>query len=202
MVQRTNYIFIDYENVQSSDLATLREGPFKVKVFLGANQSKIPVALAATLQHFGANAEYVLLDSSGSNALDFHIAYYVGMLSVQEPTAFFHIISKDTGFDPLIKHLKVKGLYAQRSTSVSSIPYFKPALPSSNDGQVEAVVVHLAKLKAAKPRTEKTLLSTLHALFKKELSEEQLSVLFELLCKRGIVKVDGAKVSYELPSGP
>ena len=57
-------------------------------------------------------------------------------------------------------------------------------------------------MKAAKPRAEKTLLSTLHALFKKELSEDQLSALFALLCKRGIVKVDGTKVSYELPSGP
>lgn len=180
----------------------LRDGPFKIKVFLGANQTRIPVTLATALQHLGASAEYVLLDSSGSNALDFHIAYYVGILSAQEPAAFFHIISKDTGFDPLIKHLKVKGVFAQRSTSVSSIPYFKPPLPSTSDGQVEAVMVHLAKLKAAKPRTERTLLSTLHALFKKELSEEQLSVLFALLCKRGIVKVDGAKVSYEMPARP
>lgn len=202
MAQRTNYILIDYENVQPSDLAILRDGPFKVKVFLGPNQAKVPVALAAALQHLGASAEYVLLDSSGSNALDFHIAYYVGLLSAQEPAAFFHIISKDTGFDPLIKHLKTKGVFAQRSTSVSSIPYFKPNLPSTSDGQVEAVVVHLAKLKAAKPRTEKTLLSTLHALFKKELSEAQLTALFALLCKRGIVKVDGTKITYELPSGP
>jgi hypothetical protein len=40
----------------------------------------------------------------------------------------------------------------------------------------------------------------LHALFKKELSERQLSDLFALLRERGIVKVDGTKVSYELPS--
>jgi hypothetical protein len=62
-------------------------------------------------------------------------------------------------------------------------------------------VAHLTKLKAAKPRAEKTLLSTLHALFKKELTEQQLTALFARLRKRGIVKVDGTKVSYELPSG-
>ena len=40
MAQRTNYVLIDYENVQPTDLALLREGPFKVKVFLGANQAR------------------------------------------------------------------------------------------------------------------------------------------------------------------
>ena len=199
---RTNYVLIDYENVQPSDLALLREGPFKVKVFLGANQSKIPVALAAAAQALGANAEYVVLESSGSNALDFHIAYYIGALSAEETSAFFHIISKDTGFDPLIKHLKSKGILAQRSHSIGAIPFFKPSLASTNDAQIEAVVAHLSKLKSAKPRAQKTLLSTLHALFKKELSEHQLASLFASLCKRGIVKVDGTKVSYELPSGP
>jgi hypothetical protein len=202
MAVRTNHVLIDYENVQPTDLAKLRDGPFKVKVFLGANQSKIPVALAAALQGLGADAEYVLLDASGSNALDFHIAYYVGILSTQDSSAFFHIISKDTGFDPLIRHLKTRGIFAQRSTSITSIPYFKSAPPSSNDAQVEVAVAHLTKLKAAKPRAEKTLLSTLHALFKKELSEQQLSTLFSLLCKRGIVKVDGTRVSYELPPEP
>lgn len=199
---RTNYVLIDYENVQPTDLAMLRDGPFKVKVFLGPNQAKIPVALAAALQGLGANAEYVVLEAAGSNALDFHIAYYVGVLSSQDASAFFHVVSKDAGFDPLIRHLKTKGIFAQRSTSIALMPYFKPALPSTSDAQVQVVVTHLAKLKAAKPRAEKTLLSTLHALFKKELSEHQLSALFALLCKRGIVKVDGTKVSYELPSEP
>ena len=202
MAARTNYVLIDYENVQPTDLALLRDAPVKVKVFLGANQAKIPVALAAALQGLGANAEYVLLESSGSNALDFHIAYYIGLLSAQDASAFFHIISKDTGFDPLVKHLKTKGVFAQRSVSISSIPFFKPELPSTSDAQIDAVVAHLTKLKAAKPRAEKTLLSTLHALFKKELSDHQLSALFASLCKRGIVKLDGTKVSYELPPRP
>jgi hypothetical protein len=202
MAARTNYVLIDYENVQPTDLALLRNAPVKVRVFLGANQAKIPVALAAALQGLGANAEYVLLESSGSNALDFHIAYYIGLLSGQEPSAFFHIISKDTGFDPLIKHLKTKGIFAQRSVSISSIPFFKPELPPTTDAQIEVIVAHLTKMKAAKPRAEKTLLSTLHALFKKELSDDQLTALFTSLCKRGIVKLDGTKVSYELPPKP
>lgn len=200
---KANFVLVDYENVQPTDLALLRDGPFKVKVFLGANQSKIPVALATAIQALGANAEYILLTSSGSNALDFHIAYYIGLLSAQDSSAFFHIVSKDTGFDPLIKHLKSKGVVAQRSASIASIPLLKPTLPStSDDAEVGAVVAHLVKLKAAKPRAQKTLLSTLHALFRKELSEHQLSALFASLCRRGIVRLDGSKVSYDLPDVP
>lgn len=202
MATRTNYILIDYENVQPTDFALLRNAPVKVKVFLGANQAKIPVSLAAALQELGTNAEYVLLESSGSNALDFHIAYYIGLLSAQDSSAFFHIISKDTGFDPLVKHLKTAGVFAQRSVAISSIPFFKPELPPTTDEQIDVAVAHLTKMKAAKPRAEKTLLSTLHALFKKELSEHQLAALFATLCKRGIVKLDGTKVSYELPPKP
>lgn len=199
---RTNYILIDYENIQPTDVSMLRNGSLKVKVFLGANQSKIPVALAVALQGLGPNAEYVVLESSGSNALDFHIACYVGILSTQDPSAFFHIISKDTGFDPLIKHLKSKGVSIQRSESIPNVPYLKPPAVSASDAQIEVAVAHLVKMKAAKPRAESTLLSTLNTLFKKELSEGQLAALFALLRKRGIVKVDGTKVSYNLPHVP
>jgi len=197
---RTNFVLVDFENVQPKDIGLLKEGPFKVKVFLGPNQSKIPVSLAAVLQSLGSNAEYVILEAAGSNALDFHIAYYIGVLSCQDPTAYFHIISKDSGFDPLIKYLKGRKVFAQRSCCIADIPFFKPTLPAAPDVQLEVVIADLIRRKASKPRTQKTLLSTLHALFKKELSEQQLSQLFASLCSRGVVKVDGTKVSYVLPA--
>jgi hypothetical protein len=105
---RTNFVLVDFENVQPQDIGLLKDGPFKVKVFLGPNQSKIPISLAASLQSLGENAEYIVLETAGNNALDFHLAYYIGVLSAAEPTAFFHVISKDTGFDSLLKHLKGK----------------------------------------------------------------------------------------------
>lgn len=199
---RTNFILVDFENVQPRDIGLLKDGPFKVKVFLGPNQSKVPVTLAAALQTLGGNAEYVCLETAGNNAVDFHIAYYIGVLSSEEPTAYFHIISKDTGFDPLIKHLRGRKISVQRSICIADIPYFKPALPVRTEAQVEVAVADLIRRKASKPRTKKSLISTLHALFKKELSEQQLSQLFAALCTRGVVKIDGAKVTYDLPAAP
>lgn len=200
MTTRTNFVLVDFENVQPKDIGLLKDGPFKVKVFLGPNQSKVPVTLAAALQSLGESAEYIILETAGNNALDFHIAYYIGALSAIQPTAFFHIISKDSGFDPLLKYLKGRKIFAQRSTCIADIPYFKPSLPVAPKAQVEAVIADLVRRKASKPRTQKTLLSTLNALFKKELSEQQLAALFAELCKRGVVKVEGTRVSYDLPN--
>ena len=109
---KTNYILIDYENVQPKNLAILNGHPFKVIVFVGANQAKIPFDVASSLQALGNNAEYIKIAGNGPNALDFHIAFYVGKLAERDPNCYFHIISKDTGFDPLIKHLKSKNIFA------------------------------------------------------------------------------------------
>jgi PIN domain len=58
-------------------------------------------------------------------ALDFHIANYIGKLSAAHPDASFHIISKDKGFDPLIKHLQDQKISCSRSASVLEIPLLR-----------------------------------------------------------------------------
>lgn len=59
MAARTNYVLIDFENVQPQDIGMLKDATFKIKVFLGPNQTKIPHTLAAALQPLGENAEYI-----------------------------------------------------------------------------------------------------------------------------------------------
>ena len=74
------------------------------------------------MQMLGANAEYVKIARSGPNAVDMHIAYYVGRLLEKEPNAVIHIISKDTDFDPLIEYLHAKGSACKRVKSIAEIP--------------------------------------------------------------------------------
>ena len=81
---KKHYILIDYENVQTKSLTVLQGTPnqaFRIMVFVGANQTKIPVELVSSMQSFGDKAEYVQITGSGKNALDFHIAYYLGALT-------------------------------------------------------------------------------------------------------------------------
>lgn len=197
---RTNYVLIDYESVQPENLSALKHDHFRVIVFVGAHQNKIAFETAAALQQMGANAEYVKVSGSGPDALDFHIAFYIGQLAVKEPEAYFHIVSKDTGFDPLIAHLKTRKLRALRVKTVGDIPLLKLNNAKSTPDRVGVIVDDLRKRGAAKPRTVATLTSTVSALFLKQLSPDEIGALITALQELGYVSVSGNKVSYSLPA--
>lgn len=197
---KTNYVLIDYESVQPDDIAVLQREHVRVVVFVGPHQTKIAFDTADALQRMGANAEYVRLSGSGPNALDFHIAYYLGSLAAKEPTAFFHIISRDTGFDPLVKHLKEKKLRVYRVQTIGEIPLPKPIDPKPLSDKVTSIVADLRKRGAARPRTVATLSSTISAAFQKQLTAQEVSSLVAELKKQGLIKVEGTKVTYNLPS--
>jgi hypothetical protein len=197
---RTNYVLIDYENVQPQALSALDQEPFKVMVFVGANQTKIGFDAAAALQRMGSKADYVKIAGNGSNALDFHIAFYIGQLAAQDPAAYFHVISKDAGFDPLIQHLKTRNIFAARSRDIAEIPFVRAASSRSPAERLALVVDKLRQLGPAKPRTTKTLSSTIGALFLKRLAQEEVDDLLQQLAAQGIVAIAGSKVSYALSS--
>jgi hypothetical protein len=199
---KNNYVLIDYENVQPKSLAALRgEHVFKVYLFVGASQAKVTFEVAEAMQALGEHAKYIKISGNGPNALDFHIAYYIGQLAAQDPNAFFHIISKDSGFDPLIKHLKAQKVFACRSKDIGDIPMLK-AGQVAKAGKVEdklaLILANLRQRGAAKPRSVKTLNSTIGALFSKQLTEEEVSALVEALKDGGHINVVGTKVSYQL----
>lgn len=197
---RTNYVLIDYESVQPEDLSALKQDHFRVIVFVGAHQNKVTFETASALQQMGANAAYVKVSGSGPNALDFHIAFYIGQLAVKEPEAFFHIVSKDTGYDPLITHLKTRKLRALRVKEIGDIPLLKASSTKSTPGRTGLIVDDLRRRGAAKPRTVATLTSTINALFLKQLSPDEIGALMKELQEHGYVSVSGNKVSYNLPT--
>ena len=197
---KTNYVLIDYENVQPEAIAVLDQEYFKVIVFVGASQAKITFEVVSALQRMGARAQYIRISGNGSNALDFHIAFYIGQLAAQEPDACFHIISNDAGFDPLIQHLKSKKMRVYRSRDVTDIPIVKAARAESPTEKLAVIVTNLQQRGASKPRTVQTLSSTINALFQRALSDEEVSSLLRTLQKQGIITVNETEVSYSLPA--
>lgn len=177
-------------------MAVLSQEHFKVIVFVGANQAKVTFEVASALQQMGERAEYIKISGNGSNALDFHIAYYIGLLASKEPDAYFHIVSKDTGFDPLINHLKCKKILACRSKDVTDIPIVKASNSKSSSEKIAVIIADLKRRGAAKPRAVKTLTSTISNMFQKQLSDEELQSLLLELQTKGIVSIAGTKVSY------
>ncbi len=69
----------------------------------------------------GNGARYIEMAGTGHNALDFHIAYYIGHIAAVDKDAYFHIVSNDTGFDPLIAHLKQEHIFADRVAKVADM---------------------------------------------------------------------------------
>ena len=196
---KNNYILIDYENVQPKSLAILNGHPFKVIVFVGANQAKIPFELASALQALGSNAEYVKIGGSGPNALDFHIAFYIGQLAERDPDAYFHIISRDAGFDPLIRHLKERKIFAQREKELAEIPLLRVSNATSIGEKIEAIVKNLAARGHSRPRKLKTLGNTIDTLFMKKLDESELTAIIEQMKKQKLIAVENETVSYKPP---
>ena len=207
-----NYVLIDLENTQPEHLSVLTGQNFKVLVFVGQNQSKISFDLVSAVQHLGKNAEYIKIQGNGPNALDFHIAFYIGQFSAENRDSHFHIISKDKGFDPLIKHLESKKIQVHRHKAVSDIPLPKPAKakkasPGSKAASsaikaenIQKIVEFLTARGSAKPRKLKTLSNSINALFSKSLTENELKALIDELVKRGVVIVSSnqTNVSYQL----
>lgn len=142
------YFLIDFENVQPKALDRLTPGESRIKVFLGQQQTKLMLDLVQALQPFGADAEYIAITGSGPDAVDFHIAYYIGRISAQEPGAAFRIISKDKGFDPLVKHLNARGIACQRLVEIP-IGTAAPAVPSAPSAKPAVKAVKKAAKKAA-----------------------------------------------------
>ena len=147
---KTHYLLIDFENVQPKALTMVNGTPSKVFVFLGEKQSKVPVDFAKELQKLGSDAEYIQISGSGSNALDFHIAFTIGELSKADPDGCFHIISKDAGFDPLIRYAKKKGIRVQRSSGLGDKPKPKPKPKSQTQSQSQAESQSQAQAPAGK----------------------------------------------------
>ena len=195
---RTNFVLIDYENVQPKSIAVLNQEHFKVILFVGENQNKIDFERVAAIQSLGNKAQYIKINGNGPNALDFHIAFYIGELAKETPDAFFHIISKDTGFDPLIRHLKSRKILAVRSADIYDMPLIKAANSVSGDERLDAIIENLKQRGSSKPRIEKKLASTINSLFQKKLTGGDITDLMTGLKSRGVITIDNNKISYHL----
>lgn len=192
---RTNIVLIDSENVKPESIEKLTYEHFRVMVFVGKNQTRLDFALVHAVQSLGSNGKFIKISGDGPNALDFHIAYYIGKLSATEPGAYFHIISKDKGFDPLIKHLNEQQIFCSRASSISEIPLVK--LSGLSAGQ-RATDFYKKRIVSSKnrPATITSLQSTILSHFLKQLSPKEVTAVVTALQKAGYVALNGKKIAY------
>ena len=193
---RRNIVLIDFESVQPDSIKAINHEQCRVILFCGANQSKISYEIAATLQPVGERAQYLKISGTGPNALDFHIAYYIGRLSVEEPGAYFHIVSRDKGFDPLIRHLREHKILCARAESIAEIPFVKNSVRQPPAVRAETFIAMLKKPKVTKPRTEKTLSSAIGAHFQPAIEDSEVTQIVHAMVAKGFISIEAGKIVY------
>lgn len=200
-----HWILVDYENVRPSDFHPDKQPDTNVVVFLGASQNKVPTDLAMALQAFGPRAQYVRCAASGKNALDFHIACYLGELASQHHGDQFHIISADKGFDPLVKHLRgERGVAVTRHDGLPAVAPAKKAPSKKKEASgrgtsasAEDIRKALAAAGATRPRKVNTLRNWIDARYP-NVNEKEIDRLVANLRSRQWIVVNDDKVSYKL----
>jgi hypothetical protein len=149
-----NHVFIDFENVHQVDLTLIGAKSVSFTLMVGPKQTKLDSDLVEKLMAHSSSVHLVKLKSSGKNALDFALAYYLGRAALADPTAYFHIVSKDGGYDPLIEHLRDRHINVQRHKSCDELTF---TWPGKTAAVSEAVVEKTAPKKVtAKKVASKT----------------------------------------------
>ena len=193
-MSRTNYIFIDYENVQETDLDRIAGKPVKVVLVLGVHHKSLPVPLVQKLLKYAGQVALVNTGRSGKNALDLVLAQHIGEAKKSDPHGYFHILSKDKDFDALIGHLNDNDTLAARRAAFSEIPVLM-----NNAERVEFLLARFKQKQFARAGTRKKLESQIQALLGKALSPEELEeTLKGLVATKAIEITNEGGVSYKI----
>lgn len=194
----TTILFIDYENVTHIRLSELQRPNLKIFIFVGSAQMKIPFDLVREAHQLGEAVEWIGIEGSGTNALDFHVVFYLGRISLQCPQASYVILSRDRGFDPLIQHLTKKGISCRRIEKLEFLSG-NPELTYSQEFLADAAI---AKLTAVIPKSRPKKRSTLYTYLKSVLakyqpSDSQIKELLDLWFSTGKIVENKGSIGYK-----
>ena len=219
----SQHIFVDYENLQPKEMDYLKGLNITVWIFLGESQSKLPLELVQSLQVLGSSVQYIKITGVGANAVDFHIAYYLGLLVKQYPSDRYHILSKDTGFDPLVRHLISQHISIYRHNNESllqaSLMQAHRSNPSSSAKMHSSNLTVIAPSDSTAKRAKKIMLSLselaindqlpttiaqlkllVNQTLSESLTDNQFERLILSLTARGVLKSENDKIQYVFSS--
>jgi hypothetical protein len=193
-MNRTNYIFVDYENVQENELDRIANRPVKVWLVLGERHKSLPLKLVKLIQKFPEQIVLIETALNGKNALDFVLACELGAMAQKDATGYFHVLSRDKGFDALIKHLKAKGIHAARHVAFSEITVLM-----NFEERVNFLKKRFKTKQSGLPKKRKNLEAGIQSLFAKMLSSEEVSEMVnKLIADRVILISETGNVTYSI----
>jgi hypothetical protein len=194
---KANHILVDFENVPHLPLDRIGEDNVIFHLFIGENQNSVSTDLLVALHKHASKVELVRTRSTGKDALDFVLACKLGELVTATPDAYFSIVSKDKGFDALIGYLMERQIHVSRCESLEQVPILRPKVHLSTAERADQYRQHLVKIAKTRPTTRRTLLSSINAIFAKQLSPEELEAIAAHLQKTGTLTLsETGKVTY------
>jgi hypothetical protein len=203
----THYVFVDFENIQpeAEALAFCNDQRIKILIFVNGNQ-KLSVNMVKVLQPFGERVEYLEMNGSGKNALDFMIAFYIGQVWVENPEAKFFVVSKDTGFDPLIRHLNsnrpgiAKRLTDFNYQGLEMSPSNPPIQPVTLKQRTVTICEALKALPENNlPNSSATLEAFIIAIINDpDYTKRQASGLIKFMIRNELISIDDDVLKYKL----
>jgi hypothetical protein len=196
-----NHVFVDFENVHHVDPAVFSLKHLSLTLLMGARQSSLDAELVANMLEHAADVHLVRLTASGKNAVDFALAYYLGRAVLADPEAYFHVISKDTGYDPLIEHLQSRHVRVRRHVDYAGLSLMttqpmtategaKSSAPTLAGDMVSVVAERLRKHPSNRPKKKKTLLSHLKSNLGKDATDADASELLDKLVRAKRISID------------
>lgn len=113
------HILLDYENVQPTEVELRAMVPeaTRVWVFHGPHQKQVAQRFAS----FGTGMTTVPISKTGKNALDFHLAFYMGYIASRNQQAKFVVVANDKGYEPMLEHAKVLGFAVRQHGHARSV---------------------------------------------------------------------------------
>ena len=188
-------LLVDFENVQQVDLARLDDS-FQIIIFVGAAQKSIPIELVTNAQKLGSRIEWQRVDANGSNALDFFIACQLGRVLERSPQLQCVVLSKDKGFDPLLRHLNKTGLQCKRLNSLLELD--PKATTQLEEPNYKRVIEVLSKSeKKSRPRKRKTLSQHISSIFQKKLPQAEVDRIIDILFANKMISETNDTITYE-----
>ena len=193
---KTKLLLVDYENVQQVELAGLDDS-FRVIIFVGADQKNVPFDLVIKAQKLGGRVEWQKITGNGSNALAFFIACQLGRVFEKSPRPECTVLSKDKGFDPLLRYLNENGLKCKRINSLAEV-HQKAATATPEEPNLRRVVEVLGKSeKRARPRKRKTLSQCISAMFQKKIHQQEVDRIISVMLTNGLISEAHNTITYE-----
>ena len=145
---------------------------------------------------FGSGVEWIRVNGKGRNALDFFIAFFLGRDVATDSTKTFIIYSKDTGYDPLINHLKKNGIKARRIVSFQELSQSKTK--KIDEAEIKKLKDRLMKVQANKRPKKRSSLTAFITAQLSSTSKQDIDNIIEDLFIKKIVYEENGLIKYSL----